>query len=73
MLLKFDEIPDKNLSYSQFMECIKADCNIVEKSMAEKFILPEFASFKNEVKDIFEECRQNKEGKVANYIPELAR
>jgi glutaminase len=25
------------------------------------------------VKGLFEDCRQNKDGKVADYIPELAR
>lgn len=41
--------------------------------MQENFIIPEFNKFKNEVKDIFNECKLNKSGKVADYIPELAK
>jgi glutaminase len=55
------------------MECIQADVNMVEKSMAERFVLPEFGAFKKEMKEIFEECRKNNDGKVADYIPELAK
>jgi glutaminase len=52
---------------------IKNNFSIIEKSMSENFVIPEFDKFKNEVKDIFESIKKNNtEGKVADYIPELA-
>jgi glutaminase len=35
-------------------------------------VIPEFAKFKKEVKDIFNNVKSNTNGKVADYIPELA-
>ena len=55
------------------MECIEVDCNIVEQSMAERFIIPDFKNFKTEISAIYDECLKNKTGKVADYIPELAK
>jgi glutaminase len=39
--------------------------------MAEKFIITEFEAF-SAIKDIYEECKKNESGRVADYIPELA-
>lgn len=45
MISKFKDIPETKVSLDQFVNCIGDDCNIVEKSMAEKFIIPEFTKF----------------------------
>jgi glutaminase len=55
------------------MDCIEADQNIIEKSMAERFIIPDFKVFRKEVQTIYDECKKNNSGKVADYIPELAK
>ncbi len=38
-----------------------------------KLVLPEFASFCDRVEAIFERCRTNQAGTVADYIPQLAK
>lgn len=40
--------------------------------MSENFVIPEFQNFKNDMRQIFMDCKKNTEGKVADYIPELA-
>ena len=73
MLGRFEEIPEQKLTYEEFKECIQGNYNIVEKSIAERFVIPEFKNFQREVKGLFDEVKQNKNGKVADYIPELAK
>jgi len=34
--------------------------------------MPDFQSFKDEVKGIFDRCKENNSGNNADYIPELA-
>jgi glutaminase len=36
-------------------------------------VIPEWDSFKNQVKIVYEKCKLNNSGKVADYIPELAK
>lgn len=40
--------------------------------MAERFIISDFKVFSEEIKNIFDECKKSYDGKVADYIPELA-
>lgn len=43
----------------------------VKKVLSEDFIIPEFMRFKQEIKEIFDNCKKNNSGKNADYIPEL--
>jgi len=72
MISRFNDFPETKVTMDQFIQCIGDDYNIVEKSMAEKFIIPEFEAFSANIKDIYEECKKNESGRVADYIPELA-
>ena len=72
MVSRFNEFPETKVTLDQFIGCIGEDYNIVEKSMAEKFIIPEFESFTAKIKDMYQECKKNESGRVADYIPELA-
>ena len=38
-----------------------------------KMVIPEFEDFCGQVTEIFESCRENESGKVADYIPQLAK
>lgn len=69
----FEDLDENHLTKQQFLEVIKNDMCIIERCMAENFIIPEFNKFKNETMKIYHECKLNKEGKVADYIPELAK
>ena len=72
MISRFNDIPESKVTLDQFISCIGDDWNIVERSCAEKFIIPEFDSFSAKIKDMYEECKRNESGRVADYIPELA-
>ena len=41
--------------------------------MSENFVIPEFEKTQNKIKELFNSCKKNKSGKVADYIPELAK
>jgi len=56
MVKRFNEFPETKVTLDQFIGCIGEDYNIVEKSMAEKFIIPEFESFTANIKDMYQEC-----------------
>lgn len=60
------------MTKDQFFAVIKNNFSIVERSMSENFVIPEFENFKNEMKQIFLETKKKNDGKVADYIPELA-
>jgi glutaminase len=72
MLEKFEEY-DARLDFEEFVDCIQGHTHIIEQAVTQKFVLPEFQNFKDDVKKIFEECRKNTSGANASYIPELAK
>lgn len=72
MISKF-ELYESKVTKEEFIECIGEDTNIIKKSMTEKFIIPEFQNFHHKIKGIFDECKNDNSGKVADYIPELAK
>lgn len=47
--------------------------SLIEKSLHNKLIIPDFSEFSNEIKSIYHHCQTLKEGEVAGYIPQLAR
>ena len=67
-----EALDEVKLSKEQFFAVIKNNFSIVEECMSENFVIPEFQNFKNEMKQIFLECKKSTAGKVADYIPELA-
>ncbi len=46
---------------------------VLRKALMEDLIVPDFEAFKQSIGEVFEATRQNKGGKVADYIPQLAR
>ena len=64
----------KNYSITQaeFNKILKQNA-LIKKSLSKNLVIPDFESFCNQVQDIFLETYKNKNGKVADYIPQLAR
>ena len=52
---------------------IKRNIAVMSQSFNLDFIIPDFYDFCTHLKEIFERCRNNNEGNVASYIPELAK
>jgi len=61
------------INFEQFMEISSESIGIIEKSINKGFIIPDFEDFKRDITAIFEETKNNKLGKNADYIPQLAR
>lgn len=68
---RLEDMPQK-MSKDQFYEVIEEHEGIVEKVLAKDFIMSDFATFRTEIKELFDLCKQNKSGANADYIPELA-
>lgn len=46
---------------------------LISRAFRHQFIVPDFANFTKEIEDIYWKCKSNADGKVASYIPQLAR
>lgn len=47
--------------------------SLLERAVRHQLIIPDFAAFRAELEDIFEQVRPETAGRVATYIPQLAR
>uniref|UniRef100_A0A915BDL2 glutaminase n=1 Tax=Parascaris univalens TaxID=6257 RepID=A0A915BDL2_PARUN len=61
------------LTKDQFKDCIRPSINLISQVLRNDLIIPSWGEFTAKVKQIFEECRNVREGTVASYIPQLAR
>ena len=60
------------ITRTEMEEAIGEHVDIVEKTLSEDFVMPDFQDFKKQVKELFDNSKKINEGKVADYIPELA-
>src|SRR5690606_1890940 len=63
---------NKTITQAEFNDILKQNA-LVKKSLSKNLIIPDFEAFCKEVENIFLETRKNESGKVADYIPQLAR
>jgi len=69
-----DSLEDQHkISSSEFLKASKDDLIFVEKVLLRNLVIPDFKTFCDEITEIFERTIANKEGRVANYIPQLGR
>ncbi|PAA93844.1 hypothetical protein BOX15_Mlig026033g1, partial [Macrostomum lignano] len=61
------------LDRAAFAEVARASIALLLQVLRKDFVLPDFQEFTGELAAIFERCRANTEGRVANCIPQLAR
>ncbi|VBB28494.1 unnamed protein product [Acanthocheilonema viteae] len=61
------------LNKEQFKECIRPSINLIAQTLRNDLIIPCWGEFIAKIKEIFDECANIHEGKVADYIPQLAR
>lgn len=63
----------ESVSLEQFEE-ILSDCfTLVESAVTDRFVVPRFSQFSGSISSLFEECKEIRDGAVADYIPQLAR
>jgi len=61
------------LSERSFCDLIRPNILLVEQALQGKVVIPDFSHFCSEITDIYETTRTNREGHVAEYIPQLAK
>lgn len=64
---------DGMLDEETFLEVTRTGLLVVESAVSGAFVIPEFGPFADDVRGVFQEAAQNKQGRVAEYIPQLGR
>ena len=58
---------------AEFKSLILDNIVLISRALRHQLIIPDFKGFTNIIELIFEQSREVNEGKVANYIPQLAK
>ncbi|XP_077780038.1 glutaminase liver isoform, mitochondrial isoform X6 [Podarcis muralis] len=61
------------LNRELFRRCVSSNIVLLTQAFRKKFVIPDFQEFTSHVEQIFESAKGLQEGKVANYIPQLAK
>ncbi|CAI5765307.1 glutaminase liver isoform, mitochondrial isoform X1 [Podarcis lilfordi] len=61
------------LNRKLFRRCVSSNIVLLTQAFRKKFVIPDFQEFTSHVEQIFESAKGLQEGKVANYIPQLAK
>lgn len=64
---------DGRLSRDEFSGGIKGNIVLISRAMRGDFVIPDWVKFTNKLEEFYWKCKVNKSGKVANYIPQLAK
>ncbi|XP_011152813.1 glutaminase kidney isoform, mitochondrial isoform X2 [Harpegnathos saltator] len=63
----------QKLDREQFRRIINPNIVLISRAFRHQFIIPDWAGFTKHMEDFYWKCKTNTEGKVASYIPQLAR
>uniref|UniRef100_A0A1Y1N9S3 glutaminase n=1 Tax=Photinus pyralis TaxID=7054 RepID=A0A1Y1N9S3_PHOPY len=66
-------IDTQKLDEETFSSIVSQNIGLISRAFRHQFIIPEFETFSKEIEEIYWKCKSNTEGKVASYIPQLAR
>jgi len=61
------------ISRSNLTQLIPKNLEVFKKLFYDKLAIPDWPYFQSKVKSIYEETKQNRKGKVASYIPQIAK
>jgi glutaminase len=64
---------DVLLDITAFTDCVRKNSVLIRRAFTGDLIIPEFSKFCSVINSIYATCRSNTSGKVASYIPQLAR
>ncbi|KAI3384040.1 hypothetical protein SNEBB_002436 [Seison nebaliae] len=56
-----------------FNEIVSSNFDLIKRAVQREFIIPHWRKFSSTIDQIYINCKENSEGNVANYIPQLAR
>ncbi|KAG7189350.1 hypothetical protein KM043_017000 [Ampulex compressa] len=63
----------QKLDREQFRRIVNPNIVLISRAFRHQFIIPDWAGFTKHIEDFYWKCKSNAEGKVASYIPQLAR
>jgi glutaminase len=61
------------LDRASFRDCVRQSAVLIRRAFTGDLVIPEFSKFCSQVGDLYNACRTVADGKVASYIPQLAR
>ncbi len=61
------------LSCQKFCELVRPNILLVEQALQDNVVIPDFVEFCAELARIYEKTKENLQGKLADYIPQLSR
>jgi len=64
---------NEELTFDQLRPVIRPNIILLEHILQGNLVIPDFEDFSNSLKTIFSDVGENEDGKVADYIPQLAR
>lgn len=62
-----------NLDRNTFKNVIMENIVLISRAFRGQFVIPDFTGFTKYMEEFYWKCKSNHAGKVANYIPQLAR
>lgn len=63
----------QKLDRETFKSVVSANVVLISRAFRHQFIIPDFPGFTKHIEEFYWKCKPNTEGKVASYIPQLAR
>ncbi|XP_011171015.1 glutaminase liver isoform, mitochondrial isoform X2 [Solenopsis invicta] len=63
----------QKLDREQFRRIINPNIVLISRAFRHQFIIPDWSGFTKHIEDFYWKCKTNTEGKVASYIPQLAK
>jgi glutaminase len=65
--------PPNKIELPQFCEAVGPAIGLIEQALQGRLVIPDFESFCDDIRDIYNLTSENTEGAVADYIPQLSR
>ncbi len=70
---RLEGIKGNKVSNKSFDALLSYSGSLFERAVKGKLVIPEFEQFAKEIRRIFDDVIENRDGDVADYIPQLAR
>ena len=64
---------DGIIDAASFADIMRNGQSLLERTMKEELVIPQFAAFTGHLQSLYDAVKPNQSGKVASYIPQLAR
>ncbi|KAK6021128.1 hypothetical protein OSTOST_13210 [Ostertagia ostertagi] len=61
------------LNKEQFIDCVACSVSLIVQALQNDLVIPSWGAFADEIRRIYDECLEIRDGTVASYIPQLAR